>query len=53
VEKVRGGLTPDPSPKIEGNADDSLEPSATNVCVCKEGPVFDVKRLAAFGLNEK
>lgn len=46
VEKVRGGLTPDPSPKREGNADDSLEPSATNVCVCKEGPVFDVKRLA-------
>lgn len=22
-----------------------LEPSATNVCVCKEGPVFNIKRL--------
>jgi dihydroorotate dehydrogenase electron transfer subunit len=40
VEKVRS-LPLSPS-KGRGDSDESLEPSATNVCVCKEGPVFDV-----------
>ena len=43
VEKVRS-LPLSPS-KERGDSDESLEPSATNVCVCKEGPVFNIKRL--------
>ena len=43
VEKVKG-LPLAPSEK-RGNLEVSLESSATNVCVCKEGPVFNIKRL--------
>lgn len=42
VEKVKASPNPSEGGKPETS---DLKPETTNVCVCKEGPVFNIKRL--------